>query len=135
MLTLATWLLQEKTKAPVPLGRKLMDCGDEKPASTVPLKENVPSAASRRIPRLFELAFAVNASRPSGLAATLIGPNPPVGTEPVSVKTPVGEILSTRTTVLLKAFTRTLLVAVTVTPCAVTGRKSVLAMVLNSELR
>src|SRR5438874_12404557 len=97
MLTLATWLLQENTKAAEPLGRKLMDCGEEKPARTVPLEVNVPSAASRRIPRLAELKFAVRAKRPSGLAATLIGFDPTEPTEPVSVKTPVGEILSTRT--------------------------------------
>src|SRR4029077_12062557 len=82
----------------------------------------------RRIPRLDELKSATSANWLFGLAATLIGPEPPAETVPVFVRIPVGEMFSVPTTPLLKAFTRTLLLTVTATPCEVTGRAIVLAI-------
>src|SRR5260221_11875868 len=105
-----------------------MDGGEKKPASTAPLAVTVPSAAMRRIPRFDELKSATNARWPFGLAATLIGPEPVAETVPVFVRMPVGEMLSVPTTPLPKAFTRTLLLTVTATPCEETGRAVVRAI-------
>src|SRR6476646_1773589 len=128
MLTLATCALHDKIKAPVPLGRKLADCGVKKPERIDPPAVTVPPGEMRRIPTLDELLFGTSANWPLGLAATLMGPEPFAETEPVSVRMPVGEMLSVSITPLLNAATRTLLFAVTAIPCEVTGRAIVLAI-------
>src|SRR5262249_38283780 len=130
MLAGAIGPLQERAKAAVPSGRKVIDCERLNPDKAAPVAVTVPSAAIARTPRLVELLFATSASRPFGLAATLIGPKPLDDTPPVSVRTPAAEMLKVSTTALLKALASTLLPAVTATPCKVTGRLRVLAIVL-----